>query len=139
MPRVLLNLDVDDIERAVAFYSAALELRVGRRFDNAFVELLGAEAPLYLLQKPAGSLPFEKTERSRSYARHWTPLHLDFVVDDLDAALARALAAGAVLEAAPSQHAYGRLALLHDPFGHGFCLLQFEGKGYDELKPSERL
>jgi hypothetical protein len=24
-------------------------------------------------------------------------------------------------------------SLLHDPFGHGFCLLQFEGKGYDEL------
>lgn len=41
--------------------------------------------------------------------------------------------AQARLEAAPSQHAYGRLALLHDPFGHGLCLLQFDGKGYDEL------
>src|SRR3954462_2548134 len=133
MPRVLLNLDVADIERAVAFYTAAFELRVGRRFDNAFVELLGAEAPIYLLQKESGSLPFETAEQGRRYARHWTPLHLDFVVDDLEAALARALAAGAVLEAPASQHAYGRLALLHDPFGHGFCLLQFEGKGYDEL------
>jgi catechol 2,3-dioxygenase-like lactoylglutathione lyase family enzyme len=136
MPRVLINLDVDDIERAIVFYTAALELRVGRRFDNAFVELLGAEAPIYLLQKSAGSEPFAKAEQGRSYDRHWTPLHLDFVVDDLDSALARALAAGAVLESAPSQHAYGRLALLHDPFGHGFCLLQFEGKGYDELVPS---
>jgi len=137
MPRVLLNLDVDDIERAVAFYSAALELRVGRRFDDGFVELLGAEAPIYLLQKAASSPPFAGAEHGRSYARHWTPLHLDFVVDDLDAALVRALAAGAVLEAAPSQHAYGRLALLHDPFGHGFCLLQFQGKGYDALGQSE--
>ncbi|MEO8214349.1 MAG: VOC family protein [Myxococcales bacterium] len=134
MPRVLLNLDVDDIESAVAFYTSALELRVGRRFDKGFVELLGAEAPLYLLLKAAGTTPFEGAEQRRGYARHWTPLHLDFVVSDLDAALARALAAGAVLEAAPSQHAYGRLALLHDPFGHGFCLLQFEGKGYDELE-----
>ena len=133
MTRVLLNLDVDDIERAVTFYTAAFELRVGRRFDSAFVELLGAEAPIYLLQKAAGSLPFANAEQGRRYARHWTPLHLDFVVDDLDAALARALAAGAVLEAPPSQHAYGRLALLHDPFGHGVCLLQFEGRGYDEL------
>ncbi len=133
MPRVLLNLDVDDIESAVAFYTAALELRVGRRFDAGFVELLGAEAPLYLLGKAAGSKPFEGAEQSRTYARHWTPLHLDFVVADLDSAVMRALAAGAVLEAPPSQHAYGRLALLHDPFGHGFCLLQFEGKGYDEL------
>ncbi|MEP7051144.1 MAG: VOC family protein [Pseudomonadota bacterium] len=133
MPRVLINLDVDDIERAVAFYTEAFELRVGRRFDGGFVELLGAEAPIYLLLKPADSEPFAGASQARAYTRHWSPLHLDFIVADLDAALARALAAGAVLEAAPSQHAYGRLALLHDPFGHGFCLLQFQGKGYDEL------
>jgi predicted enzyme related to lactoylglutathione lyase len=133
MPRVLLNLDVDDIESAVVFYTQALELRVGRRFDSGFVELLGAEAPIYLLLKAASSKPFEGAEELRSYTRHWTPLHLDFVVADLDAAIARALAAGAVLEATPTRQAYGRLALLHDPFGHGFCLLQFEGKGYDEL------
>jgi predicted enzyme related to lactoylglutathione lyase len=133
MPHILLNLDVDDIERAIAFYTQAFELRVGRRFDSGFVELLGAEAPLYLLSKAGGSEPFEGALQPRSYARHWTPLHLDLVVADLDSALARALAAGAVLEAPPSQHAYGRLALLHDPFGHGFCLLQFQGKGYDEL------
>ncbi len=134
MPRILINLDVDDIERAVAFYTAALELRVGRRFDAGFVELLGAEAPIYLLLKAGGSQPFERGGKTRDYARHWTPLHLDFVVADLDSALRRAVAAGAVVEAAPSQHAYGRLALLHDPFGHGFCLLQFEGQGYDELE-----
>lgn len=133
MPRVLINLDVDDIERAVTFYTAAFELHVGRRFDAGFVELLGAEAPIYLLRKAAGSSPFTGTEQGRTYARHWTPLHLDFVVAELDSALARAVAAGAVLEAPPSQHAYGRLALLHDPFGHGFCLLQFEGRGYGEL------
>jgi catechol 2,3-dioxygenase-like lactoylglutathione lyase family enzyme len=50
---------VDDIERAVRFYTSAFELRVGRRFDSGFVELVGAEAPLYLLLKPPGSAPFE--------------------------------------------------------------------------------
>jgi catechol 2,3-dioxygenase-like lactoylglutathione lyase family enzyme len=133
MPRVLLNLDVDDMEAAVAFYTQALGLRAGRRFDAGFVELLGAEAPIYLLLKPANTAPFAGAEPLRRYTRHWTPLHLDFVVADLGAAIARALAAGAGLEATPTRHAYGRLALLHDPFGHGFCLLQFEGKGYDEL------
>lgn len=133
MPNLLINVDVDDIERAVAFYTQAFGLVVGRRFDSGFVELLGAEAPIYLLLKAPDTQPFEGAVQRRSYARHWTPFHLDFVVADLDAAIARALAAGAVLEAAPTRHAYGRLALLHDPFGHGFCLLQFEGKGYDEL------
>jgi predicted enzyme related to lactoylglutathione lyase len=133
MARVLINIDVDDMERAVAFYTAAFELRVGRRFDGGFVELLGAEAPFYLLQKPSGSAPFAGAEQGRSYARHWTPLHLDLVVTELDAAVARALAAGARLESPASDHAYGRLALLSDPFGHGFCLLEFRGRGYDEL------
>lgn len=133
MAHLLLNLDVDDIERAVAFYTQAFELRVGRRFDAEFVELLGAQAPIYLLQKPARSAPFPGAASSRGYARHWTPLHLDLVVPDLDAALERAVAAGAQLEGEPTAHAYGRLALLSDPFGHGFCLLQFTGKGYDEL------
>lgn len=133
MPRVLLNLDVDDLERAVAFYTEGLALHVGRRFDAEFVELLGAEAPIYLLQKAAGTVSSVGAEQSRSYARHWTPLHLDFVVPDLEAAIAQAVGAGAVLEGSPSRHPYGRLALLHDPFGHGFCLIQFEGRGYDEL------
>jgi hypothetical protein len=26
-----------------------------------------------------------------------------------------------------------RLALLADPFGNGFCLLQFTGRGYDAI------
>lgn len=133
MAHILLNIDVDDMARAIAFYCAAFELKVGRRFDAGFVELLGAEAPFYLLQKPPGSAPFRAAEHGRSYARHWTPLHLDLVVPNLVEAIERAIAAGAKLEGPPSDHAYGRLALLSDPFGHGFCLLEFRGRGYDEL------
>jgi predicted enzyme related to lactoylglutathione lyase len=60
-------------------------------------------------------------------------VHLDFVVEDIDAAVRRAVAAGATLERDVSTHAYGRLALMADPFGNGFCLLQFTGRGYDEI------
>ena len=38
------------------------------------------------------------TAQTRDYGRHWTPVHLDIVVDDVDAAVARAVAAGATLE-----------------------------------------
>jgi catechol 2,3-dioxygenase-like lactoylglutathione lyase family enzyme len=133
MAKLLVNLDVDDIERAIRFYTEGLSLRVGRRFDEGFVELIGAEVPIYLLSKAAGSPPFAGAEQPRSYTRHWTPLHLDFVVPDIDAAIARTVAAGARLESEVSEHAYGKLALLSDPFGHGFCLLEFEGRGYGEL------
>jgi predicted enzyme related to lactoylglutathione lyase len=60
-------------------------------------------------------------------------VHLDFVVRDIDGALARAKAAGATVEREAQQHAYGKIALLADPFGNGFCLLQFTGRGYDEI------
>jgi uncharacterized glyoxalase superfamily protein PhnB len=60
-------------------------------------------------------------------------VHLDFVVDDIEAAVARALKAGAVLERPLSTSAWGRLAIMADPFGHGFCFVQFLGRGYDEL------
>ena len=130
--KLLVNVDVADLDRATRFYCDGLGLYVGRRFEG-WVELLGACAPIYLLPKSAGTPVSPRSEERRHYGRHWTAVHLDFVVDDIEAALERAKAAGASIEQPPQQHAYGRLALLADPFGNGFCLLQFAGRGYDEI------
>lgn len=129
----LVNIDVDDLAAALAFYTRAFELRAGRSFGASGVELLGGPAPIYLLVKASGSAATAQVRDRRDYRRHWTPLHLDWVVDDLDVALARVVVAGARVEQAPVTHAWGRIALLVDPFGHGFCLLQFLGRGYDEI------
>lgn len=130
---VLINLDVDDLARAEAFYREAFGLHPGRRFGTAGVELLGAQAPLYLLEKPAQSTDAFAPTAQRDYARHWTPVHLDFVVHDLDAAIARVTAAGAVPEGDARTARWGRIAQFADPFGHGFCLVQFLHRGYDEI------
>ena len=130
---LLVNVDVADLARAVAFYCEALGLSVGRRLGDTAIELLGAGAPLYLLAKPAGSKASPITAQRRDYSRHWTPVHLDFVVSDIERAVQRALTAGATLEGEIGAHAWGRLALMADPFGHGFCLLEFHGRGYDEI------
>jgi catechol 2,3-dioxygenase-like lactoylglutathione lyase family enzyme len=130
---ILVNIDVGDLEKAVAFYCEALGLRVGRRFGNEVVELLGAAAPIYLLEKPARSTAAATTRQRRSYGRHWTPVHLDVVVPDIAAALARAEAAGARRESDVQVNAWGSIAAFADPFGHGFCLIQFHGRGYDEI------
>jgi predicted enzyme related to lactoylglutathione lyase len=55
------------------------------------------------------------------------------VVDDIESAVKRAVEAGARIESAISTHKWGRLALMADPFGHGFCFVQFLGAGYDEI------
>lgn len=133
---ILVNIDVDDLARAIDFYTRAFGWTVGRRFGAFGVELLGATAPVYLLAQPAGSIPAPGAA-PRDYARHWTPVHLDVVVDDLDAALARVEAAGARRETAPATHAWGRIVRLADPFGHGLCLLQFLGRGYDEIASTD--
>lgn len=131
--QLLVNLDVDDLDKAVRFYTDTFGLRVGRRFGENGVELLGASSPIYLLVKHACTPAADTTQDRRRYGRHWTPVHLDFVVDDIDSAVTQAVTAGAVLEKPVSTSAWGRLALMADPFGHGFCFVQFLGRGYDEI------
>jgi predicted enzyme related to lactoylglutathione lyase len=133
-PGLLINIDVDDLPRATAFYTAAFGLGVGRRFGQAAVELLGMPAPLYLLCHAAGTAAIQaEPRRRRNYSRHWTPVHLDFVVPDLQSALERALNAGAQLDLPMTTRPFGHIAMLSDPFGNGFCLLEFTGSGYDEV------
>jgi len=136
-PRLLINIDVPDLARGVAFYTVALGLTVGRRFGDDIAELLGAAVPVFLLAKPAGSRigPGTGAVRGgeRDYRRHWSPVHIDVAVDDLDAAIARAVAAGAVQEGDTADAPYGRQAMFADPFGHGFCLIEFNAEGYDAL------
>jgi predicted enzyme related to lactoylglutathione lyase len=129
---LLVNVDVTDLQAATEFYTRAFGLHVGRRFDGA-VELLGATSRLYLLAKAEGSAPFAGAAAPRDYRRHWTPVHLDFAVDDLEEAVRRAEAAGARCETDITSHPWGRIAMFSDPFGHGFCLLQFTGAGYDAI------
>ena len=131
---LLVNLDVDDLDNATAFYSTAFGLTVGRRFGTAGVEMLGSPSPIYLLLKAPGTAASEATTQRRNYQRHWTPVHHDFVVEEnIDAAVQRAVAAGATLEKPVATQKWGKLALMADPFGHGFCFVQFLGRGYDEI------
>jgi len=133
MPDLRVCIDVPDLESGIAFYTAALGLAPGRRLGSEWVELLGAPVPIDLLSRMPGTPPSPRGGGARTYDRHWTPVHLDLVVADVDAALARAVAAGATLERPVSEAAWGRMANLADPFGHGLCLLQFHGRGYGEL------
>lgn len=134
---LLVNIDVDDLKKGIEFYCAALGLTVGRRFGHDAVELLGAVSPIYLLAKPNGTVASASSRHLRSYARHWTPVHLDFVVDGIDAAVDQARNAGARLEGPIRTNNWGKIAMLADPFGHGICLIEFVGRGYDEIATEE--
>lgn len=75
MPSFILNIDVPDIEAGLTFYTAAFELQVGRRFDDRFVELLGAETKLYRFEKAPGTEIGPDGGDTRRYERPWSPFH----------------------------------------------------------------
>lgn len=131
---LLVNIDVPDLARAIAFYSDAFRLKVTRRFGDGGAELSGWPTKIYLLEKPEGSVGAGKD--LRRYARHWTPIHLDVVVADIEAAFVRAVAAGARPESEIRTETWGKIVVMADPFGHGICLIEFLNRGYDEIAPS---
>jgi predicted enzyme related to lactoylglutathione lyase len=132
--KLLINIDVPDLQVASDFYQAALGLTLSRMLDDDVVELSGASSAIYLLQKSADSKASAAAKLAssptRSYTRHWTPVHLDFVVDDLAAAAERALRAGAKQESQREEWRGSRCITFSDPFGHGFCLIEFDGETY---------
>ena len=123
--RVIASIDVEDLERAVAFYTTGLGFIEQRRlFDGSVAELRAGSSLIYLIAKASGTTPFTGSAEVRRYSRHWTPIHLDLVISDIEAAVARAEGAGANLESKIRTHGQWREAQMSDPFGHGFCLLE---------------
>lgn len=135
MVNVIVNVDVPDLGKAVKFYKDGLGF-VGTRtlFAGVVAELAAETTKIYLIQHDPGSLAVPNTTISRSYGPHWTPVHLDVVVDDLAVALAKALEAGATLSGDIMTREWGRLAPIRDPFGNGICLIQLHPGGYDRVE-----
>src|SRR5690606_33435338 len=119
-----------ELAPAIDFYCAALGLRLNRILDDDVAELTGASSTVYLLRNATGSHPTENLAQVRHYTRHWTPVHMDFVVDDVEQAAKRALCAGAVQESKCVHWRGSKCVSFADPFGHGFCLIEFRGETY---------
>jgi predicted enzyme related to lactoylglutathione lyase len=124
--KLIINIDVPELAPAIEFYTEALGLEHTRTLDDDVAELTGASATIYLLQKARGTVAVKSPKIDRSYARHWTPVHFDLVVPDVEAATARALAAGAKQETGHIDWRGSRCVSFSDPFGHGFCCIEFE-------------
>lgn len=119
MARIGIAIDVDDVDRAVAFYRDGLGLRLLENGKGWARMALGEQT--FFLGIPWGP----KGRIKLDYGRHWTPVHLDFVVDDFDACVERALKAGAQLDRPLMRRSeLGDMANITDPAGNGFDLIQ---------------
>lgn len=131
--RLLINIDVPELAPAIDFYCAALSLHCSRIIDEDVAELTGASSTLYLLRQATGAQPATNIA-GRHYTRHWTPVHIDFVVSDIDEAAKRAISAGARQESTCVKWMGSICITFSDPFGHGFCLIEFDDTTYTESK-----
>jgi predicted enzyme related to lactoylglutathione lyase len=119
MIKMSLAIDVPNVSDGVEFYVRAFGLTVSKRSSSSAV-LAGAAMPIYLLDEPA----VLSGREIRNYDRHWTPVHLDFLVGNLEEAVERAVLAGAKLDREILVQDWGRMANMADPFGNGFDLIE---------------
>ena len=133
MTKVSINIDVDVLQKGVDFYTRAVGLKPIRRFGGTVVELSGAEVPIFVMEKSASMPAFPDATAGRAYGRHWTPVHVDFCVENVEQALDRAVGAGARAESQIEPYRWGRMVLMSDPFGNGFCLIQLDTAAFDAM------
>ena len=106
-----VGIDVGDLDRATAFWSAVLGLTVADRDDQyVHFERLPGSLAVYL-QK----VPEEKTSKTR--------VHVDVAVKDLETALGRVGALGGT-EFQRVEESGSRWIVVADPDGNEFCLVQ---------------
>ena len=117
-------VDVPSLTDGVRFYSEAFGFSKSSEPVPGVVVLRAGTCEICLLEKAPGSKPSSYTEETRHYQRHWTPVHIDFHVDNLKSALATALKAGVKREQLFENPDHGSVAFCADPFGHGFCLIE---------------
>jgi predicted enzyme related to lactoylglutathione lyase len=118
-----VSIDVPNLDKGIRFYCDAFGFMEAARPIESYAILKWGESEIGLSEKAPGSSPAEGSDDIRRYDRHWTPVHIDFSVEDLDVALARAVSAGAKCEQRFEAGQHPPVAFCSDPFGNGFCLI----------------
>lgn len=124
--KITVSVDVPSLDEGLRFFGDAFRFVETSRPHPGYAVLTAGDTTIGLLAKPAGSAPAPGSADVRTYERHWTPVHVDFRVEDFDATLARALKAGARSEQVHCVPDYPPVAFCSDPFGHGFCIVGLE-------------
>ena len=118
-----VSIDVPQLDEGLRFYRDAFGLAEVARPIATYAILKCGDSQIGLIEKQAGTEPAKGSSDVRRYERHWTPVHIDFQVDDFEVVLANALAAGAKCEQKFEVAGRPPIAFCSDPFGNGFCII----------------
>lgn len=112
---------VDDVEKAVSFYTKFLDFKVLTSFPPAFADVARGNLRL-LLSGPTSSAGRPMPDGSKPQPGGWNRIHL--IVDDIDAEVSRLRAAGAAFRNDILAGPGGKQILLQDPSGNVVELFQ---------------
>ena len=112
---------VDDVERAVDFYTRVLGFEVLTNFPPAFADVARGRLRL-LLSGPASSAGRPMPDGAKPGPGGWNRIHL--IVEDIDAEVARLRTAGAAFRNDILEGPGGKQVLLQDPAGNVVELFQ---------------
>jgi predicted enzyme related to lactoylglutathione lyase len=120
--KISVSIDVDNLKQAQDFYVKALGCTKVRDQGADMVVLRAQNVDIYLQEKKPGTNPLVAKDIERDYARHWTPVHLDFIGENVDEVVAKILKFGGLHEGGDCGD-WGSIAYCADPFGNGFCVI----------------
>ncbi|MCB1691677.1 MAG: VOC family protein [Pseudomonadales bacterium] len=106
---------VDDVEKAVAFYTTFLDFEVLTNFGPAFADVARGNLRL-LLSGPTSSAGRPMPDGEKPGPGGWNRIHL--IVDDIEKDVARLLQAGAQFRNDILAGPGGKQVLLQDPAGN---------------------
>lgn len=110
---------VDNLERQMSFWQAALGYEPRREPDDGFV----------ILQPPGGAGACISLDRAPASVQVPPRLHLDLYTEDQNAEVQRLLALGASRIAWSKRPADADYVILADPEGNRFCVVDTAGQG----------
>ena len=122
MIKISISIDVSNLKEAEKFYVEALGCKKVRNQGSDMVVLSVENSDIYLQEKEPGSSPLKSSDVVRDYGRHWTPIHLDFLCENVDELVSKIVTLGGVHEGGDSGD-WGSIAYCSDPFGNGFCVI----------------
>ena len=117
---------VDDVEKAVAFYSKVLGFEVLTKFAPAFADVARGNLRL-LLSGPTSSAGRPMPDGAKPGPGGWNRIHL--IVEDIEAEVARLRAAGAQFRNDILAGPGGKQILLQDPAGNVVEIFQPAARG----------
>jgi catechol 2,3-dioxygenase-like lactoylglutathione lyase family enzyme len=112
---------VDDVEKAIAFYTKFLDFKVLTSFAPAFADVARGNLRL-LLSGPTSSAGRPMPDGTKPRPGGWNRIHL--IVDDVAAEVTRLRAAGAPFRNDLLEGPGGKQILLQDPSGNVVELFQ---------------